>query len=218
MKSNEKEKSLIADSANILVKAIFKDNVLSQIPWVQTALALREAYSNLQNEWIIKKMQKYAETEYIATEQEIKEFMKKITDVEREDLDDIIMHGLNSAESVLKTVYLKRLIDSTIRKRCSIEKGKHIAFIIQSMYGMDIGEILNELIAPNSNSNGFKEKLHSFDILERSMDLERNLQNDPQDIGVDYRLTDFGDVVIKTLFPDQYDKFNEKNRSSLDLL
>jgi hypothetical protein len=218
MQADDETKSFVVDTTQAIIDLALKDNVIGKFPFMQFLLAAREICNNIQNAWFLKKMKKYLDSPYIATEREIESFMKDIKGKDYEELNDMLLHGLNIAEDEIKCVYLKMLVDSVIRKRCSVDEAKTMAFVIQSLYSRDIGNIIYEKTNPQRNSEGFKERLHILDILERDLNLGKDFQNEPENIDVMYKITKFGDLFLKCLFPKKYDEIMASNEKRDNLM
>jgi hypothetical protein len=70
-----------------------------------------------------------------------KKFLESLSREKFEDLQDLLMHTLNSAESVLKSMYLRKLMNSLCEGKIKwLEFGK-MNFILSQIYTFDLTKI-----------------------------------------------------------------------------
>lgn len=109
----------------------------------KTLSALATLYKGcvaINSRFIVKKIEKFSERPF--DEDVVKGFIEKI-DINRwEEIQDLVIHQLTQAESVIKAIYERNLVEALLTKRISDAEFWRMNFVLQHLYTFDISELI----------------------------------------------------------------------------
>lgn len=109
----------------------------------KTLSALASLYKGclaVNSRFLVKKIEKFSEKPF--DEEVVKKFVEGI-DINRwEGIQDLVIHQLTQAESVIKALYERNLVEVLLTKKISDAEFWKMNFVLLHLYTFDIGELI----------------------------------------------------------------------------
>lgn len=109
----------------------------------KTLAALATLYKGavaINSRFIVKKIAKFSEKEF--DKKVVEDYVSSIGIERWEEIQDLIIHQLTQAESVIKAIYERNLIEALLTRKISDAEFWKMNFVLQHLYTFDIGELI----------------------------------------------------------------------------
>ncbi|WP_295681223.1 hypothetical protein [uncultured Fibrobacter sp.] len=109
----------------------------------KTLSALASLYKEaeiIKSRHIVKKIAKFSEKPF--DEKIIQDYVNSIGIDRWEEIQDIVIHQLTQAESVVKAIYERNLVESLLTRRITDAEFWRMNFILQHLFTFDIGDLV----------------------------------------------------------------------------
>ena len=109
----------------------------------KTLSALASLYKGcvaVNSRFLLKKIEKFSEKPF--DEDVVKNFVEGV-DVSRwEEIQDAVIHQLTQAESVIKAIYERNLVESLLIRKITDDEFWRMNFVLQHLYTFDMGDLI----------------------------------------------------------------------------
>lgn len=164
---------------------------------IKTLSALVSLYKGcvvVNSRFLVKKIEKFSEKPF--DEESVKDFVDGI-DINRwEEIQDMVIHQLTHAESVIKALYERNLVEALLTHKISDAEFWKMNFALQHLYTFDIEDLMR--LYSNGTCSEDKKKNFAFYGLLKDDGItdfsEGNLT-----IGQKYTLNDFGKKFVESI-------------------
>lgn len=169
---------------------------------------LYDGAKHISNRFLIKKIEAFGKDPH---SEPAKEFLSSLSVEKFEELQDLLMHNLNSAESVVKAQYLRKLMNSLCEGRINWLQFGKMSFILNQIYTFDVEKIAEIYYGVSSKVNkSDKERFFTLGLLNhRNKHLWGNdivTRKDLKEMETEYDKNDLGQLFVDSIL------FEEKNR------
>lgn len=163
----------------------------------KTLSALATLYKGcvaLNSRFLVKKIEKFSEKPF--DEEIVRNFVKGI-DVNRwEEIQDLVIHQLTQAESIIKAIYERNLVEALLTKKISDAEFWKMNFVLQHLYTFDVGDLI-KFYDGDDCPVPMKETFAFYSLLRASG--PHYVGNGTLSLGSAYRITDFGKKFIEAI-------------------
>lgn len=106
-----------------------------------TALAnLYKSCVEINSRFIVKKIEKFGEKPF--DPKVVEDYIKSVDVNLWEEIQDSVIHQLTQAESVVKAIYERKLVESLLTRKITEAEFWKMNFILQHLYTFDIGDLI----------------------------------------------------------------------------
>lgn len=167
-----------------------------------------DAASYARNRFLMKKIEAFGADPQNETS---KEFLCSLSLEKFEELQDILMHSLNSAETVVKAMYLRKLMNALCEKRITWLQFGKMNFILNQIYTFDLVKLVKFYHGNKSEiGENDKERFFTLGLLNHKTNLfggnDTVTKKDLKKLEIEYECNDLGQLFIDCIL------FEEKNR------
>lgn len=163
----------------------------------KTLSALATLYKGcvaVNSRFLVKKIEKFSEKPF--DEEVVRNFVEGI-DINRwEEIQDLVIHQLTQAESIVKAIYERNLVEALLTRKISDAEFWKMSFALQHLYTFDIEDLMR--LYSNGTCSEDKKKNFAFYGLLKDDGItdfsEGNLT-----IGQKYTLNDFGKKFVESI-------------------
>lgn len=168
---------------------------LSIIPGAKKTLsALATLYNGckaINDRFVVKKIEKFSEKPF--DENVVKNFIEEIDISRWEEIQDSVIHLLTHAETVVKAVYERNLVEALLTKKITDDEFWKMNFALQHLYTLDIGDLVH-LYSGESCSEDKKRNFAFYGLLKDKG--ITSFASNALTIGQHYALNDFGKKFV----------------------
>lgn len=148
----------------------------------------------INNHFLVKKIEKFSEKPF--DENVVDNFVKSIDIEHWEEIQDLIIHQLTQAESVIKALYERNLVDALLTKKISDGEFWRMNFVLQHLYTFDVGELI-KLYDGVDCSVSLKESFSFYGLLHASG--AHYVGNGALSLASVYTITEFGKKFVESI-------------------
>lgn len=163
----------------------------------KTLSALATLYKGclaVNSRFLVKKIEKFSEKPF--DEDVVKNFVEGI-DINRwEEIQDLVIHQLTQAESVIKALYERNLVEALLTKKISDAEFWKMNFVLQHLYTFDIGELI-KLNAGGNCPEQMKKAFSFYGLLDDSGPHDEGEGN--LSLSSVYTINDFGKKFVESI-------------------
>ena len=163
----------------------------------KTLAALATLYKGavaINSRFIVKKIAKFSEKEF--DKKVVEDYVNSIGIERWEEIQDAIIHQLTQAESVVKAIYERNLVESLLTRRITDAEFWRMNFVLQHLYTFDIGELV-QLYNGGSCSEEKKNVFLFYGLLDD--DGIMKLENGHLNMGQHSSPNDFGKKFVESI-------------------
>jgi hypothetical protein len=110
---------------------------------IKTLSALASLYKGadaINSRFIVKKIAKFSEKPF--DEKVVQDYINSIDIYRWEEIQDAIIHQLTQAESVVKAIYERNLVEALLARKISDADFWRMNFVLQHLYTFDINDLV----------------------------------------------------------------------------
>lgn len=163
----------------------------------KTLSALATLYKGavaINSRFIVKKIAAFSEKPF--DEKIVQDYVNSI-DINRwEEIQDAIIHQLTQAESVVKALYERNLVESLLTHKISDAEFWKMNFILQHLYTFDVGDLIK--LYDGADCSKDQKKIFTFYQL-LNHDNGRTIEGHTLVLHDDYLLNDFGKKFVESI-------------------
>ena len=163
----------------------------------KTLSALATLYKGadaIHSRFIVKKIAKFSEKRF--DEKVIKDYINKFGIYRWEEIQDAVIHQLTQAESIVKAIYERNLVESLLTRKITDAEFWRMNFILQHLYTFDINEL--ELLYNDGSCSEEKKKVFLFYGLLNDDGITK-FEDGNLDIGQQTSTNDFGRKFVEAI-------------------
>ena len=149
---------------------------------------------SINNHFLVKKIEKFSEKPF--DEDVVENFINSIDSEHWEKIQDLVIHQLTQAESVIKALYERNLVDTLLTKKISDGEFWRMNFVLQHLYTFDIDELIK--LYDGVDCSDDKKKNFAFYSLLKD-DGITDFTEECLTIGQKYALNDFGKKFVESI-------------------
>ena len=169
---------------------------------------LYDCARSLSNRMLMKKIEAFAAE---PQSEKNKKFLNSLSPERFEELQDLLMLSLNSAESVIKAQYLRKLMNSLCEGRINWLQFGKMNFILNQIYTFDLEKIAIFYHGDKSKiDNNDKERFFTLGLLDHKKNHlwgnDTVTKKDLKELEIDYETNDLGELFVDCIL------FNEKTK------
>lgn len=164
---------------------------------IKTLSALASLYkgaADINSRFIVKKIAKFSEKPF--DEKVVQDYVNSIDIYRWEEIQDAIIHQLTQAESVVKAIYERNLVEALLTRKISDGDFWRMNFILQHLYTFDIND-LARLYNEGSCSEENKKMFLFYGLLDDGGNLR--VKDGRGIIGQFYEKNDFGKRFVEAI-------------------
>lgn len=148
----------------------------------------------INSRFLVKKIEKFSEKPF--DEDVVRNFVNGIGVNRWEEIQDLVIHQLTQAESVVKAIYERNLVESLLTRRITDAEFWRMNFVLQHLYTFDIGELV-QLYNGGSCSEEKKNVFLFYGLLDD--DGIMKLENGHLNMGQHSSPNDFGKKFVESI-------------------
>ena len=163
----------------------------------KTLSALATLYKGcvaLNSRFLVKKIEKFSEKPF--DEEIVRGFVEGIEINRWEEIQDLVIHQLTQAESVVKAIYERNLVEALLMRKISDAEFWKMNFVLLHLYTFDVGYLI-KFYDGNDCPESMKETFAFYSLLHASG--PHYVGNGTLSLGSAYRITDFGKKFIEAI-------------------
>ena len=164
---------------------------------IKTLSALASLYkgaADINSRFIVKKIAKFSEKPF--DEKVVQDYINSIDIYRWEEIQDAIIHQLTQAESVVKAIYERNLVEALLTRKISDGDFWRMNFILQHLYTFDIDDLVR-LYSGDSCSEEKKKMFLFYGLLEDGG--MTKFENGSMNIGQQSSTNDFGMKFVEAI-------------------
>jgi len=148
----------------------------------------------INSRFIVKKIEKFSEKPF--DPKVVEGYIKNIGIYHWEEIQDVVIHQLTQAESVVKAVYERNLVEALLTRKITENEFWRMNFVLQHLYTFDIGDLI-KLYNGVDCSKDQKKAFALYQLLKD--DSGPVLEGKALVHRQDYLLNDFGKKFVESI-------------------
>ena len=164
---------------------------------IKTLSALATLYKGciaVNSRFLVKKIEKFSEKPF--DENVVRNFVEEIDISRWEEIQDLVIHQLTQAESVVKAIYERNLVEALLTRKISDAEFWKMNFVLQHLYTFDVGDLVK--LYDGINCSKDQKKIFTFYQL-LNHDNGRYVEGHTLVLHDDYLLNDFGKKFVESI-------------------
>lgn len=163
----------------------------------KTLSALATLYNGclaVNSRFLVKKIEKFSEKPF--DEEVVRNFVEGI-DINRwEEIQDLVIHQLTQAESIVKAIYERNLVEALLTRKISDAEFWKMNFVLQHLYTFDVGDLIKFYDGADCSKD--QKKIFTFYQL-LNHDNGRSVEGYTLVLHDNYLLNDFGKKFVESI-------------------
>ena len=163
----------------------------------KTLSALASLYKGcvaVNSRFLVKKIEKFSEKPF--DEDVVRNFVNGMDANRWEEIQDLIIHQLTQAESVIKAIYERNLVEALLTRKISDAEFWKMNFVLQHLYTFDISE-LKQFYNDGYCSEENKKVFLFYGLLKDAGNL--SVEDGAAVIGQLYEKSEFGNKFVEAI-------------------
>ena len=181
---------------------------MEPITALKSVKLLYEAAKYAKNRFLMKKIEAFGAN---PQSESSKKFLCTLTPEKFEELQDLLMHSLNSAETVIKATYLRKLMNALSEGRINWQQFGKMNFILNQIYTFDLEKLAEFYHGIKSKiDKNDKERFFTLGLLNHKTNHlwgnDTITKKDLKELETKYECNDLGQLFVDSIL------FEEKRR------